>query len=432
MKILLITSEEWNDFIHGNNVLTNWFQGFDAEFAQIYCSPGLPNNGICSRYFRITDSQMLRSIYSRNKAGSVIPFSPDTMAQDTSKMDMQRQGIYGKMKKLSLLIHTLVVMLRDAIWALGRYDKAALKAFVDDFNPDVVYCPRFATPKLLRLERLVHTMTNAPFIAFTADDEASYKEVNYSPLYWLRRWYCHRALKNTMPIYKEYLMFSKDQAKEYADEYGIKTDTLYKCGTFPESFEPKEVGTPIRLVYAGKLYCNRWKSLAAIGNALREINKDGIKMVFDVYTKDQLTKDQACQLCKENFIYVKGAVPGSELPRIYREADIALHVESFDKKYKYATRVSFSTKIIDLMASSCAILAICWYQHAGYQYLKENDAAFCVDSYDKILPQLLRLAGNPEVIKAYAHKAYECGKQNHSKEKIQNQLKSTFEKYINK
>lgn len=432
MKVLLITDEVWNDYVYGNNVLTNWFQNFDAEFAQIYCSPGLPNNKICSRYFQITDAQMLRSIYSKHKAGAVVSIPSGVMEQEASKVDMQRQGIYGKMKKLSLLIHTPVVMLRDLIWAWGRYDKAALKAFIDDFNPDVVYCPRFATPKLLRLEPMVHTMTNAPFIAFTADDEASYKEVNYSPLYWLRRWYCHRALGKTMPIYKEYLMFSKDQAKEYADEYGVKTDTLYKCGSFPESFEPKEVGTPIRLVYAGRLYCNRWKSLAAIGNALREINKNGIRMVLDVYTKEQLTKEQARHLCRENFIYMRGAVPGYELQRIYKEADIALHVESFDKKYKYATRVSFSTKIIDLMASSCAIMAICWDRHAGYQYLKEYDAAICIDSYDKILPQLQLIVDTPSLVREYAEKAYECGRQNHSREKIQNQLKSTFEKYINK
>lgn len=234
-----------------------------------------------------------------------------------------------------------------------------------------------------------------------------------------------------MPIYKEYLMFSAEQAREYKEEYGILTDTLYKCGVFPESFEAKPVGKPIRLIYAGRLYCNRWKSLAEIGRALRIINKDGICMVLDIYTMEALTKEQARFLCKENYIYMKGSVPGSELPRIYREADIALHVESFDKKYKYATRVSFSTKIIDLMASTCAIMAICWNKHTGYQYLEEHDAAICIDSYDKILPQLQRIVENPALIQEYANKAYVCGKQNHSREKIHNQIRTIFEKYIN-
>ena len=33
MRILLLTSEEWNDYTYSNGVLTNWFTDFDAEFA---------------------------------------------------------------------------------------------------------------------------------------------------------------------------------------------------------------------------------------------------------------------------------------------------------------------------------------------------------------------------------------------------------------
>lgn len=36
MKILIIADEDWNDVVFGNGVLTNWFTGFEAEFAEIY------------------------------------------------------------------------------------------------------------------------------------------------------------------------------------------------------------------------------------------------------------------------------------------------------------------------------------------------------------------------------------------------------------
>ena len=39
MNILLITDEVWNDEVHGNNVLTNWFEGFPANFSNIYYLP---------------------------------------------------------------------------------------------------------------------------------------------------------------------------------------------------------------------------------------------------------------------------------------------------------------------------------------------------------------------------------------------------------
>ena len=72
MRILVITDEVWNDRIHGNNVLSNWFDGFDAEFANIYCSPGFPNNNCCNRYFQITDKMMLKSIVKGKRAGRIV------------------------------------------------------------------------------------------------------------------------------------------------------------------------------------------------------------------------------------------------------------------------------------------------------------------------------------------------------------------------
>lgn len=431
MKILLITSEEWNDFVYCNGVLTNWFEGFPAEFAQIYVSPGLPNNHICKKYFQITDAQMARSILGGPKAGKEIQMQTNAKQLEATKSNARRKGIYGFFKKLTLWCRTPVVALQDAIWAWGRYDVEAMKKFIKEFNPDIVYCPRKITPKLIRLERFVRTMTDAPFVAFTADDEASYQQYEWSPLYWMRRWHMHKAFeKHVIGFYKHYWTFSKEQATDYTRQYGVPASTLYKCGDFSEPFTPHEVNKPIRLVFAGHIYCNRWKSLAAIGDALKVINRNGVKIVLDVYTIDELTKEQTKALSPDRYINMKGAIPPAQLAKEYKSTDIALHVESFDKKFRLATRVSFSTKIIDLMATGCAILAVCWNRHAGYQYLKEHDAAFCVDSYEDVLPLLQRIVDNPSLIQKYAKKAYDCGKRNHSREEIQAQIKQMFEKLI--
>ena len=95
MKILLITSEEWNDFVYCNGVLTNWFEGFPAEFAQIYVSPGLPNNHICKKYFQITDAQMARSILGGPKAGKEIQMQTNAKQLEATKSNARRKGIYG-------------------------------------------------------------------------------------------------------------------------------------------------------------------------------------------------------------------------------------------------------------------------------------------------------------------------------------------------
>ena len=368
MRILLITDEEWNDYVYGNGVLTNWFSGFDAEFAQIYCSPGLPINNICSRYFQITDKEMACSMIRKGKAGHVVHQESGIEWINAAKQNAQRKGFYGLMKKISVWMHTPMMMIRDFIWSFGHYDENTLKNFIEQFNPDIVFCPRLITPKLMRLERTVSKYTKAPFIAFTGDDEASLEGVSWSPLYWLRKYYIHRMFKRHVSLYKFYLMHSKDQACEYNRKYGIATSTFFKCGTFTEQLKDRKPGSPIRLVYAGRLYCNRWKSLAQIGMALKQINANGVRMVLDIYTTENLSTAQKKALSEENFVYVKGRVSPTELNQIYQRADIALHVESMDKKNRLLTKVSFSTKIIDLMSSTCAIMAICWDQQTGFKY----------------------------------------------------------------
>lgn len=428
MRILIIAEEEWNDYVFANNVLTNWFSGFNAEFAEIYTSPGLPINNICNKYFQITDKDMVKSIISFKKAGKRVLKPSNNIDIDSAKINANRVGIYGFFKKLSLKMHTLVMIIRDFIWMNGHYNTKELKLFIQEFNPDVVFCPRYISPKMMRLENLVYNMTNAPFVAFTGDYEVYLPPFSLS-ISWFRKWYINKMFKKHSKIYSHYLMHSKDQAIEYTQKFNLRTSTFYKCGDFTTHID-KKIGKPIRLVYAGRLYCNRWKSLAEIGIALQKINKNGVKMILDIYTQDKPNKEQFSALSEDKFIYLKGCVTPSELHDIYLNADIALHVESMDNYNRIITQFSFSTKLIDLMASTCAIMAICWEKHCGFQYLKEKDAAFCISDYKDIYPKLKEICDNPKLIQIYSQKAFDCGKKNHNRYNVQKKLYHIFESTI--
>ena len=430
MRILLITSEEWNDFVYPNGILTNWFSNFNVDVAQIYTSPGLPINNICDYYFQITDSQMAKSILGGPKAGRVVYKKTDKDFISNAKENAQRKGVYGFFKKLSLWWRTPIMLVKDLIWDMGRYDKEELQLFVKKFNPDIVFCPRYVSKGLMRLEKVVSTMTTAPFVAFTADDEISLENVKWWQLAYYRRLSAKYRFKKHVRLYSHYFTFSQDQADEYKAEYNISTSTIFKSGDFSSAIDNKTVCSPIRLVYAGHLYCNRWKSLEEIGKALNKINDTSVKMILEVYTQDELTAQQKRALCEDRYIFYKGSVTPDQLVNIYKKSDIALHVESFDEKYKKKTRVSFSTKIIDLMASGCAILAICWDKHAGYQYLKSNDAAFCCPNYQSIYPTLKSICDTPHLIIDYQKKAFNCGKNNHSRDVIHKRMLDVFETAI--
>lgn len=420
MKILVLSNETWNDKINGNNVTSNWFEGMNAEFANIYASPGEPYNKCCQTYYQITDQMMLKSIVSKKKAGKEVLVLHEEAQQSTLSAEEEPQKLYRFLKSIS---GDWLRLFREILWLWGKYDTDSMKKFIDDFQPDIIFSERMASCKMLRLEKTVMGITKAPLVAFTGDDEYTLRQFKISPLFWINRFMVRRRLREMVKKYKIYYTLSYEQLQDYETRFGCDMRILQKCGSMDEEeYIPHAVNAPIRIIYAGKLYLNRWEALADISDAIKEINKEGVKMILEIYTKDTLTKQQNALLNDKTNSFVKGPVSQEELNNIYKQADIALHVESQKLSQRLATRLSFSTKIIDCLFSGCAVLAYCWGEQSGWAYLKREDAAICVESKEELNKSLRKICRNPELIDAYAKKAFECCKRNHKKELIQKNL----------
>lgn len=426
LRVLVLSNEVWNDKINGNNVISNWFEGMkDVEFANIYCEPGHPYNKCCKKYFQLTDSMMAKSIVGGKSAGQCI-----SMTEEDCNNGVAEEKPAKLYRFLKSITGDCLRLVRECIWLLGKYDLKKMQEFIDEFSPDIVFTERMASCKMLRLEETVSQLTNAPIVAFTGDDEYSYRQLKFSPFFWINRAMVRARLRHMVKKYKIYYTLSEEQRRDYEKRFGVKTKILQKCGDLSKTYEERKVNDPIKIVYAGKLYCNRWKVLAEIASVLKEINSDGQKIVLQIYTKDAITKKQKILLDDAKNSCIMGAVSQEELTEVYRSADIALHVESRDLKYRLATRLSFSTKIIDCIASGCAVMAVCWDQHSGYTYLERNDAALCASTKDKLTDILTRIANDPSIIKTYARKAYDCGVNNHTRERVQKDLFDDFSSIV--
>lgn len=425
IKILLLLSESWNDISVPNNNVTNWFSGFDdVEIWTVSGNGNLPNNSCCKDYFLISEGRMLRSIYKRQKVGEIRHFEDYPNAVPESVSAKKAPRLFGEFTRLA----------RDIVWRFGRYDTEKLKIFIEDLDPDIVFSQRMGSVKMCTIERLVAKCTDAPMIAYTGDDEYSLNQFSLSPIYWIRRLWIRSMLKKNIASYKLFYSQSQRQMDEFAKEFSTPTKFLVKCGKFEEGKIHKSVNNPIQLVYAGKLYCNRWKSLAMIAKAITKINSESgvTKLTLNIYTRDRITKKQNLLLNDGKNSIIHGGVPGSELPEIYARADVALHVESFDLKNKLLTKDSFSTKVMDCMASGCAVMAVCWKDHAAGRYLKDKDAAMVANSYVDIEKIITDISGNSDIVLQYSKKAYDCGVCNHTRENIQEMLRCDFERIIKK
>ena len=422
LRILLLVAEPLRADDGGGNTAINFFSGMNAEFAQIYCSELAPENSLCDHYYRFTEKEAIRNFFSRREVGQQV-FITKGIGQKkyVAKPEITKyEGLFSKIKQLrwNCFITAKYFLMRYSNWKTKQ-----LEIFITEFAPDVIYAPCYGSPFYLALTRYVKDITGKKVLTWSADDTYSLRQFSLSPFYWFNRFWVRHCLRKTYHYFDSFYSISEDEIKEMSSIVGQQMKILRK-GIDIKEIAPlkKTVHMPIRMIYAGGIYIQRWKTLQAIGNVLRKINEDGIKIEIDIYTPNALKKKKKKALNDGKNIFTHPAVGAEELKAIYRESDIAIHCESFALKNRLATRLSFSTKIIDCLASGCAVLAVAWEEQTGLKYLKSQDAAVCITDVKRLEAELRLLVSNPDQILSYAEKARNCGIQNHDICRIQKKL----------
>ena len=429
MNVLIISAEVWQDGTNGGNVLSNIFSDTGFDFAQIYCNPGTPQNNLCKRYYQMADSMVIRSFFTRE------PIGRQFILNGAEKQECNRAASSAAQpnKRFYSFFHQhrwgIFHIARSIAWNCSNWKNDRLNKFVLSFAPDIIFAPCYGNTFMLRLTRHMAELTGKKVISYISDDSYTLRQFNLSPLYWWGRFSVRHQLRKTFPLYSLVYTMTDTQKRQCEKDFGANMKLLLKSVPVEEISEKKQVGAPIRIVYAGGIYLNRWKTLAAVADALRDINREKIRMVLDIYTGNEISPKINTLLNEGINCRLHASVSQEELRKIYHDSDIALHVESFDLKNRLAVRMSFSTKIVDCLASGCAVMAICDEKQGGFVYLKEEDAAICISDPKKIAEPLNKIVDSPETILKYAAKAAACCRKNHDRANITRMIKQDFARY---
>ena len=414
-KVLVVGINPWIDNT-GINTLINFFEVWDKEkLAHIYTREKLPNTHVCDKFFRISEPQVVRSVFKRKtKTGERVYNS------EKNEADAGVQKLY---KKKAGAIKSL---LREFVWKFGKWKSKELNEFLEEYAPDVLFFHVYANVYIFRLQNYIAKKCNKPIVLYLSDDNYSYKSISKDPFSLLHRFWLRRQVKKLFKRAKKVMVIAPKQKEEYDRIFGVDSVVMTKGVDFLTCpYEKMELNTPIKMVYTGKLIIGRWKSLSAIAEALGEINKTERKVELDIYTTDTLTEKQRVAL-NRNGCQVKGALTLSQVQDVQSTADVLVFVESLEKKYKNAARLSFSTKITDYLKSGKCIFAIGDKDIAPIDYFMRYDSAVTATSYKEIGTKLQALIADPSMIIEYGKKAYDCGKERHDKEKMNKLLVDTI------
>src|SRR5690606_26978210 len=270
----------------------------------------------------------------------------------------------------------LALYIQEYLWSFGRWKNANLTEYLNGFKPDIIFFPCFQVSYPHKVLRYIQKKTGAKVVLFHADDYLTKESMNVN---WFQRLYRRRKAKiiRTTVINSSlnYCISSK-QKEEYEKILSREMKILYKGLNFssskPVNREKKDV---IRMVYIGSTLYGRWKTLGYLANAIYNINKKGGNFQLLIYSQYEPTKKTLDIMEVQGASKYMGSLHPSQVKEKMLDADIVLHVESFDKDERKKTRLSFSTKIVDCLHSGRAIMAIGGEEAASIDYLVENDAA---------------------------------------------------------
>lgn len=425
MKVLIITRSPWDNSNSEGNTLTNLFSGWESDdIANLYCRVAYPNNTVCHKYFSISEKKMFKSIFKKKyRTGNAFNWdSKSKILNPESSNDVENENIlYSFFRRNSFV---LALWARELLWKLGKWKSSDLEQFIIDFKPDVIFtlCPY--NNYIHRILWYIKEKTNAKVVLFHVDDYLTTNNLIGSLLKKIDRiWYSRTVRKSAMRADLNYCISHKQQ-EEYYNLINRDMKLLYKGANFNGEPLIKEVSNKktIRIVYAGNILYGRWKTLGMLAKTIHEINKGNNYFELLIYSQYEPSSEAINEMVIEGASRFMGSVPPEKVDNLLSASDIVLHIESFDVEERLKTRLSFSTKIVDMLHSSSCILAIGWKEAASIDYLIKNEAALVATNEKELRDKLEEIIKSPSIISEYATKAWECGKRNHEINVIQENL----------
>lgn len=416
MRILFISSSPIQREISIGNTFLNVFDGIDdVEFASICTKTGTPDP-LISRCFCITEKMLINNLLGKGKAGKELELKNPEITTSTEK-DSQTTTFVKRWR------WSIFFWIQNTLWRLGRWKSHELKTFVEEYRPDIIFTVLSDKIFMNRLICHVISLANAKTVVYAWDNNYSMKKLSFSPFEWITH-FCNRYhMRNTVAKADMLYVISDVQKQDYEKSFHKPCTVLTKSEDF--SLEPSfkvEPSVPLKLVYTGNLYANRWKSLAMLVRVLKRLNLEHTKAELWIYSSSNITTSIKKALDVEGVSYFMGSISAQEVIRVQQDADVLVHAEAIDLKNRLTVRQSFSTKLVDYFMMSRPIVAVGPKDVASIKHLIDNDCAIVADNEQDLYEKLSLVIDDTQKLNEYAERAYMCGRLNHDKKQQQTML----------
>ena len=401
--MLIISNNPWSFTQNNGKTLESFIKGWDRDsVAQLYFRDETPSSDVCMNFYRITDRDMLNQCLGKTR-----------IIDDTEDIEDKRYENRFIEKTKSMNVSRLM---RELVWARGKWLQESLTSWLDCFKPEVVFFCGGDSLFAYTITKFITERYAAKIIFYITDDFVT-KRVSLSPFYWIRYLLIKKSITEMINGCCEFVTIGEKMSTEYHRRFGKKSIIAMNSVEIPQ-YAYKITSGIFKLVYTGGLHFKRWETLISLATAIEKIKAHGISAELEIYSSGIITAKIIKSLNRSSNCRFMGSLDKAGIKMKMEEADILVHVESFNRKCRHATRLSVSTKIPEYMAASRCILGIGPKEVASMEYLKEF--AYVINDKDEevIYNKLLMLLEDTELMEKNAIRAYETAKLNHDMKNI--------------
>lgn len=409
MRILVVSHNVFSKTESMGKTLSGYFDCFkNADIVQFYIHPKVPTRSdICTKYFRITDIDAIKSIITR-KCGEEFSIRDNDYNENNLITDnLKVTKIYQKSRSRTPFTY----FARNFIWSLSAWNNKKFKKWLDDFAPEAVFFASGDYAFMYKIALKIAKERKIPLYVSCMDDYYFYNKNSDKFGGKIMHKYLMKYVNKTMTYATAIFSICDKMTKDYSELFKIPTYTLHTGTSIDKPFAKNSKSNKIS--YIGNLGYNRHLQLVSIGRALLKVQSDNKPSYIDVYSAEE-REEVLSLLNPENGINFHGRISAEEVKKVMADSMILIHTESFDKSIRQTVAYSVSTKIADSLASGTCLMAYGPSEVASISYLKDNNAAFCIDENDDLVSKLRTIIDSEELRSMYVNNALELANKNHN------------------
>lgn len=408
LRVLVVSHNVFSASGNMGKTMMRMLAGISPEnLAQVYFHQEIPTRACCLRYFRITDSDVLRSVFTRRARFRIFSSCDIDESASQSRTDT---GNLAKVYQFSRRRTPMIYFLRDTMWRLGKWKTRALKDWARAFAPDVIFFAAGDYAFSYRVALYLSGLLRVPITMWCADDYFIAPQQSRSLL---RRLHCRRLRKLAKRVTersKSVITISDPMQRDYAQLFGFPVQTIRISSDANPAALPRAQREGIS--YVGNLGIDRITPLIELGRALKAAQLPGFETIC-VYSGERNPATLA-QITEDNGLTFCGRLTEQGVERVLGASKFLILVESFDRSAIRRTKYSLSTKVAESLRSGACIIAYGPDEIASIEYLRRHKAACILNSAAEFPEVVRRLCTAADEYDAYIQCAQSLAEQFHS------------------